>query len=190
MPWFYGTAGDDRLLGRDGNNVLSGRGGNDFLSSRGDHERQFFSGGWGNDTLHGGNGYDYMLGGPGNDGFLSGDGNDYLVGGRGKDTLAGGFGMVQENAYDTLTGGIGADLFVLGFEYGRAYIGEPYATITDFSRRQGDKLELAGNARDYSLSYSPALSGTGIYYQDDLIAIVQNTSNLSLAVDFNFVPLS
>jgi Ca2+-binding RTX toxin-like protein len=189
MSWLYGTAGDDRLLGGDGNNALFGRGGNDFLSSRGDHARQFFSGGWGNDTIYGGSGYDYMLGGSGNDQLVSADGNDYLVGGRGNDTLTGGFGMPEENDYDTVTGGTGADLFVLGFDYGCAYIGDDYATITDFSRRQGDKIQVAGNAGDYSLSYSPALSGTEIYYQGDLIAIFQNTTNLSLALDFNFVPL-
>src|SRR5690606_36381594 len=85
-------------------------------------------------------------------------GSDTLAGGDGPDTICGvpltgnklGHGTV-----DVLTGGAGADLFVLGdargafYDDGRADTAgmNNYARITDFEA--GDKLQLAGSAGDY-----------------------------------------
>ena len=54
---------------------------------------------------------------------------------------------------DTLTGGPGADLFVLG-KVTRYYVGHnanDYALVTDFTPAKGDKLQLMGKATDYVL---------------------------------------
>ena len=64
-------------------------------------------------------------------------GNDTLIGGAGNDVLIGGPGA------DTLTGGAGADRFTFS-------VGDLSAdpaktdTITDFSRSDGDKIDLTG----------------------------------------------
>ncbi|BAU64524.1 peroxidase family protein [Stanieria sp. NIES-3757] len=59
---------------------------------------------------------------------------------------------------DTLSGGAGGDTFVLGDSLGAFYSGSGYATITDFSFSQGDKIQVFGSASDYTL----ANSGNGI----------------------------
>ncbi|UVM75064.1 M10 family metallopeptidase [Pseudomonas alvandae] len=65
-----------------------------------------------------------------------GAGNDRLDGGAGNDTLIGGVGT------DTLTGGVGADRFVFSSlsELGKDGTGD---VILDFSRLQGDKIDLS-----------------------------------------------
>jgi len=82
---YWGTAGNDLLVGGAGNNTLCGLAGNDTVI-----------GGDGNDTLWGGDGNDYLAGGLGSDALIGGDGNDTIdardgdadivVGGEGTDT--------------------------------------------------------------------------------------------------------
>jgi hypothetical protein len=60
---FFGSAGDDEVVGTSGNNVLSGRGGNDVLTGLA-----------GNDRLDGGAGDDVLDGGTGNDTYVFGRG--------------------------------------------------------------------------------------------------------------------
>ncbi len=106
---------DDKLYGDAGNDILFGQGGNDLLD-----------GGAGNDVLYGGHGNDTLYGGAG---------NDILNGGAGNDTLYGGLGN------DILTGGAGADLFV--WNKGDVVAGSVAKDIiTDFSKAEGDKLDL------------------------------------------------
>lgn len=181
----YGEDGNDNLTGGGGSNTLYGGNGNDRISSRVSDQAQFFYGGKGDDSLYAGYADDYLLGGRGNDKLYGSYGSDYLVGGSGSDFLAGTFGDSGEEDFDTLTGGTGADLFVLGFDYGFSYLGEGNALITDFSRNQGDKIQVTGSINNYS--FSPTAAGTGIYYQNDLIAIVQTTTILSVSLDFTFV---
>lgn len=71
----------------------------------------FIDGLAGNDTLNGLFGNDKLLGGNGSDLLNGGDGNDELTGG------GSGFGVGE---VDTLTGGIGTDIFILG-DQGRTY---------------------------------------------------------------------
>jgi hypothetical protein len=68
---------------------------------------------------------------------------------------------------------------VNGYAY---YLGDDYATITDFNYLEGDKFQVYGSSADYSLgtsnwSGSDALD-TGIYYQGNLIAVVQDTTDV------------
>ncbi|MEQ1577080.1 MAG: Ig-like domain-containing protein [Hyphomicrobium sp.] len=86
---FIGGAGEDEFIGDDGVDTLTGNGGNDILTG--------FNG---NDILNGGDGDDELFG--------QGD-LDTLNGGAGDDLLDGGGDTVR----DTLTGGTGADTFVV-----------------------------------------------------------------------------
>lgn len=93
----------------------------------------------GDNLLAGLLGNDLLAGGAGDDELLGGAGNDTLEGGAGDDRLRGGSGR------DRLTGGTGADEFVVG-DAARSV-----ATITDFSRAEGDRLligELLGGLAD------------------------------------------
>jgi Ca2+-binding RTX toxin-like protein len=121
--------GNDSVHGKEGYDTLNGGNGNDQL--------------WGDagkDSLAGGAGYDILRGGEGNDYLHGGADNDQLFGGDGNDTLRGG------EAADLLVGGAGADRFVF------ASIAENYDApdhyyvdnIRDFSRAQGDRIDLSG----------------------------------------------
>jgi Ca2+-binding RTX toxin-like protein len=179
----YGGAGDDSLFGGDYNDAITGvDDGNDYLHGR-----------TGNDLLFGSLGDDILIGGQGNDTLYGGLDNDSLYGGRGNDILCGDFleDNNPNNDYDTLTGGSGADTFLLGSNssfgnFLQFYLGAGEATITDFNQSQGDKIGIAGNtsSSDYSLDQSQNISGgsaldTLIYYQGDLLAVVQDTIQFS-----------
>jgi len=165
---------------------LSGLGGNDYLD--GGANNDVLDGGTGNDILYGGDGYDYLVGGLGNDylvggtlddALLGGTGNDILFGGSGNDKLTGyGFG---QNELDTLTGGIEKDTFVLGDIQSNSvyYLGYGYATITDFSLAQTDQIQIKGLFTDGYLLELGNWGGsnaqdTGIFYNGDLIGVVQD----------------
>jgi Ca2+-binding RTX toxin-like protein len=163
----YPTNGNDVLYGGSGNDTIYGYGGDDFLSGRA-----------GNDRLYGGDGNDRLYDG--------GGGNDYLSGGNGNDILNG-YGA-KTGEYDTLVGGAGSDTFLLGDRTsGVFYQGTGYTTITDF-RSGVDKIELrSGN---YTLQYKnwsgSSAMDTGIYYGSDLIAVLQDTTNVT-SRDVNWV---
>lgn len=203
----YGYGGNDSLQGNSGSDTLYGGSGDDTLlgGSTGDavfgviDGNDYLSGGTGNDVLFGSLGNDTLIGGKGNDLLFGGLDNDRLYGGAGNDTLLGDFLIPGEpsNDYDTLTGGAGADTFMLGItnstfsDFLRFYLGDGYVTITDFSRSQGDQIGIADNANlsDYSLDQSQNISGgsaldTLIYYQGDLLAVVQDTTQISVSLDF------
>jgi Ca2+-binding RTX toxin-like protein len=135
-------------------------------------------------TLIGANSQDILLvGGAGSDSIFGGSGNDQLLGAS--DGLAnGGIGEI-----DTLTGGSGADVFVLGTDTGVLYNDgiasnagiADYALITDYNVSQ-DFLQLKGAASNYyaSTTMVGGLSGLGVYLEtgstDELIAVIQNGS--------------
>jgi Ca2+-binding RTX toxin-like protein len=165
----YGRAGNDTLFGRDDSqDALFGNRGNDTLLGNGDNDVLF--GGYGSDTLYGGSGTDELSGGAG---------NDYLIGYGG--------GTEPEFDFDYLQGGTGADTFVLGesFVFYTSPVTDEFATITDFSRAEGDKLQVFGSISDYSLEEYSA--GVYVNYQGNLIAAVQNVTDLNFQLDFNFV---
>ncbi|WP_019506863.1 calcium-binding protein [Pleurocapsa sp. PCC 7319] len=167
-----GTATDNSIFGYEGDDTLSGLDGDDLLD------------GWtGNDELLGDFGNDILLGYTGNDSLLGGTGNDLLAGEAGDDLLNG-YGQT-ELEYDTLSGGVGADIFVLGDMSGVYYAELGFATISDFEWIEGDKIQVFGSASDYSLSEFDG--GMDIYYQNDLIGYVENTTDVLLESDFIFV---
>jgi Ca2+-binding RTX toxin-like protein len=153
-----GHTGDDRILGHTMNDSISGGSGNDSLS------------GWsGNDTL------------------LGGSGDDELFGGNGNDRLDG--YATSGTEYDDLYGGSGSDTFVLGGSWGVSYRGRGYATIKDWDI--SDWIEVRGSRSQYSLQTGNWKGGsatdTGVYFGTDLIAVVQDTTNVSFSRDFLFV---
>lgn len=170
-----GVPGDDIIYGGGGHDTLYGDGGNDFLV--GDKLFAGWSDPIGNDKLYGGDGNDSLYGGYGNDSLDGGNNNDFLSG-----TFSG-----SSSDRDTLTGGYGADTFSLGYN-GRFssyidYLGSGYAILTDFKSWEGDKIRIGGSISDYTLNKSQNLSGTSeldtaIYRYGDLIAVVQDTTNV------------
>jgi Ca2+-binding RTX toxin-like protein len=202
-----GGVGRDQLFGQGDNDILIGGQGNDFLD-----------GGDGNDQLFGDSNSDVLIGGQGNDFLDSndtlngGNGNDLLNGEAGNDILIGvnsSAGLPGAgNEIDTLTGGTGADEFHLGDSASIYYDDRSsltaglnnYALLTDFNPSEGDLIQLHGFKTDYRLDISPTGLPTGIAiyklapastvtaFQDELIGIVQNNTNLSLdASYFSFV---
>jgi len=108
---------------------------------------------------------------------------------------------------DTLTGGAGADLFVIGgIAAGRFYddgaIGagrNDYALVTDFTVGQ-DRIQLKGNVSQYFLGSTGinGVAGSGVYFDsnnnrtldtnDELLAILRsgNSTALTQANTINF----
>ncbi|WP_339022826.1 VCBS domain-containing protein [Aeromonas salmonicida] len=158
----------DVLLGGDGNDILFGQGGNDILD-----------GGAGNDILFGGAGDDMLLGGLGDDQLYGGSGNDTLYGGAGNDTLSGGLGndiLVGGLGNDILKGDAGADTFTwLQGDTTGGTIAKDY--VVDFSRAEGDKLDL-----------SDLLDHDGSHNQNDLkglLSVFQDSEGVHLQVKEN-----
>ena len=112
-----------------------------------------------------------IVGTPGND-FLTGTaGNDSISGKGGADTIDGYDGGVGE--IDILTGGAGADTFVIDLEF-YAYSGDGHAIITDFEVGI-DRFDLAGFQDVVTLGTANGNNGvdTLISENDDLLAVVQ-----------------
>lgn len=169
----YGNTNDDRIDGRDGNDQLYGQSGNDILW------------GWnGNDYLDGGTGNDTLWGESGNDTLFGGSGNDYLSGGNGNDRLMGtAITNYYNNEYDTLVGGAGSDIFVLGESAGNYYQGSGYALIVEYVGIL-DRIQIK-NTGSLRLSWenwagTSALLDTAIYQGGDLIGVVQDNTSISL----------
>ena len=188
-----GLAGNDFIWGNNGNDTIYGGAGNDTL--RGYNGNDDLYGDAGNDRLEGENGNDYLNGGTGNDTLLGGAGNDSLSGGAGNDRLDG--YATTGTEYDTLSGGAGYDRFVLGGSWGVSYQGSGYATITDFNGLN-DYLEVRGSSSSHSYNGVSYSLGTGnlvgtsatdtlLYYGNDLIAVVQDTTNVQWSRDFQWV---
>ncbi|MFB2980374.1 calcium-binding protein [Microseira sp. BLCC-F43] len=198
-----GGSGNDVVEGGAGNDILNGGSGNDFLSGGSDFD--IVNGGSGNDNLDGGDGDDFLTGGSGSDLVGGAAGNDIVVGADAniikKNSLVEimSFGTPGRGEIDTLIGGLGADQFILGdsknFYYDDGKSANPgnddYALIVDFNGIE-DKMQLKGSATNYSLARSGldtriVLDNDGIagYSQnDELIAIVQGNTSLSLSSNY------
>ncbi|MBR0556589.1 type I secretion C-terminal target domain-containing protein [Ciceribacter sp. L1K23] len=112
--------------GNSGNNTITGNTGANTLN-----------GGAGNDTLSGGSGNDRLLGGSGNDTLNGGSGNDRMEASSGNDRLTGNSGA------DILYGSTGADRFIYRSLSDSTVSSTGRDTIEDFSRSQGDKIDLS-----------------------------------------------
>jgi Ca2+-binding RTX toxin-like protein len=131
------------------------------------------------DVIVGSNAANFIDGGAGNDILVGSGSNDTIVGNEGADNLTGTDGVVRGNGeYDNLTGGLGADRFVLGDRNGSFYqnnSSQDYVLINDFD--SSDLIQLgAGNSyrvrRDRD-GFDLFVNRNGIR---DLIADVRTTS--------------
>jgi serralysin len=175
---------DDVIFSEDSDNSLATGAGNDVIG-----------GSKGNDTLSGQEGNDIVAGLGGSDDLRGGKGNDTLTGGGISFTEDRLYVTTDTTGIDTLSGGAGNDLFVLGGKTS-ATSGEvvvhydeagknDYALITDFENTQ-DEIKLGGSIDDYRLGSSPRdlPEGTAIYQENELVAIIQGSSDLSLSGDY------
>jgi Ca2+-binding RTX toxin-like protein len=117
---FFGTAGDDVIIGTAGPDHIYGLAGNDTICS-GDGEDLIYGDGGnddidgerGTDELHGGGGDDDILGGTNTPGYpyheaiYGDDGNDHLQGQSGPDTLLCGNPFIGGDPGDIADGGTG-----------------------------------------------------------------------------------
>ncbi len=165
---FQGTDANDAAKGSNFSDELKGGKGNDTLSGLG-----------GSDKLEGGDGDDFLYGGLGSDEVKGGNGNDILVGIETTNPSLG------SNELDKLKGDSGADKFWLGNSSGVFYTGagnSDHVLIEDFKAAEGDRIQLRGTASQYTLgtNVSGVEKGTAIFYQNDLIGVVKDVSNLDL----------
>lgn len=211
----HGEAGDDGFHGGNGNDVIFGGAGNDY----------WISGDDGDDRLEGGSGDDRLLGGFGDDLLYGGSGNDYVRGGAGNDFIQGSGGN-SLSEFDVLLGGRhpndgpgpgGKDTFVLGTQQGSFYnetalyndasilraFPDGHATIQEFSRAEGDQVQLHGDASLYQIIYGSFSGNSGIQdamiirptpvggvqnpFGGDRIGLVVDAPNFSLNTDVSFV---
>lgn len=145
-------------------------------------------------------GNDILQGSYTRDGLVGGLGNDSLNGGNGADTLNGAAIPVQIpisdslgfNEIDTLTGGPGADTFVLDAVRNSMYVRDGnagYALITDFSFLEGDKLKAIDYTNQgvdsYQFGYedwnSDGIVDTQIYYTNTLYGIANDLIAVALS---------
>lgn len=148
-------------------------------------------GGDGKDNITGNAANNELRGGRNNDTLIGGDGNDTLMGDRQADILIGCGAERGINTIDRLTGGDGADRFVLGDSTAAFYTQTAgtgladYALITDFAK-QSDRIQLSGQADQYSLDLSPIAGelGAAIYLNrttgNDLVAILRGIDPVAL----------
>ncbi len=119
-----------------------------------------------------------------------------MNGGSGNNILRG-FSGGYSQEIDTLTGGAGIDTFVLGTATGVCYLGggsngvdHSYALITDWDA-SSDYIQAWGNSSEYRLQTGSWLGSSardmGIYCGNDLIGVIQDSTNVSFSGDFRFV---
>jgi Ca2+-binding RTX toxin-like protein len=188
-----GTPWNDAQYNFDGGSVVwAGHRGNDILQSASGNDWLF--GGTGNDSLYGLDGNDYLGGQEGNDYLAGGAGNDTLLGGSGDDDLEafwnGISNQANQNQVDVLTGGTGYDDFILGGSWGVSYLGTGNAVIADFNYRE-DYIVVKGSTSQYRLVTGNwgggSLRDTCLYYGNDAIALILDTTNVNFARDFKSV---
>lgn len=156
-----GGDGDDQLRGGDGNDVIYGGSGNDTLRGGagfdileggdgddkllGEQDDNQIIGGNGRDTVYGAGGDDVVDGGADADSLGGGDGDDVIAGGDGSDVISGSAGndiLTGGAGADSIYGGAGSDYFV--FEDADESTPAARDVIRDFSRSQGDLIDLSG----------------------------------------------
>jgi Ca2+-binding RTX toxin-like protein len=205
--YIVGGEGNDSVFGGKGHDRIQGNEGDDFI--HGNKHEDILAGNDGNDKIYGGRDDDALTGGSGND-LLRGDrGNDTLVG-VDPDYIPCGIDEIcppfrpGELERDTLIGGEGRDLFVLGDTQSVYYddsnvvfiIAPPpdqpppsYALIADFKAGE-DTIQLKGGI-EYTLndvSLENGVSGLGIFFETDsgqnqLIGILEDVKSSQLTVN-------
>jgi Ca2+-binding RTX toxin-like protein len=159
---FAGTSSDDIIIGGNSNDTLGGRADDDVIIGLGGNNQLF---------------------GDGGDDLLSG-GSLRLIDEDNRIEIT----TTNKTGIDTLTGGGGDDIFVLGgnpidllgenapqIDFYTQAGNDDYALITDFNT-EDDTIVLGSSREDYTISNSPdgLPTGAGIFRGNELIAIAQN----------------
>lgn len=159
----YDASGDgnDTIYGYVGRDTLVGGGGDDILS-----------GGQNDDSLSASSGRNQLFGGDGSDTLTGGTGSDFLYGGpRGSGNL------------DILTGGGGADVFLLSYSEdanaGSGFWGKYFAanvnTVTGDAVKGGIVGALADGIQTFSTGFlSSALGGVGAVLAEDFLSWIES----------------
>lgn len=122
------------------------------------------TGGYGPDRLYGFAGHDRMDGGGLDDRLAGGSGNDSIRGGLGRDWLYGEDGNDRLQGgpdADRLHGGAGADTFVFRSLHDSTVARSGRDTIRDFSRKEGDRIDLKGIDADKTVKGDQAFDFIG-----------------------------
>jgi Ca2+-binding RTX toxin-like protein len=149
--------------------------------------------GWtGDDLIYGEGGDDYLMGYDGQDTIYGDSGTDKLFGEAGNDVLEGGGYFYDSYEYDEMTGGAGADSFVVGDAFGNYYEGAGYAIIKDFNYAEGDKVVLNLDQYDYeyeAFGVGSSALDTVIYHKGtvDVVAVIQDKSGFQVLPSLDFV---
>jgi Ca2+-binding RTX toxin-like protein len=221
-----GMAGNDTLYGGNGKDMIWGGSGNDRLS--GDAGDDMLTGGFGADHLNGGAGNDVLL--------SRSDAGEMVAAQDGKTQIFADETAAFKDVNDVLTGGKGADTFRFegvvnakddivakhvnadGTIDWHGVTGENGAvhdhwvdgfgndTITDFSRKQGDKIEISahtaevksiehldsnGDGRaDYSLITVISQQGDAGAHDEDLLGTIKVYGDLVKASDISVDAMS
>lgn len=205
MATINGNNRNNLLNGTEQDDIIKGKGGNDSIFGLVGNDRLF--GDKGNDKIVGEAGNDLLEGGAGNDQLSGGLGDDILKGGKGNDIIQGysslnGF----EPQFDELTGGAGADIFVMTDEFGnQGYLNDDllnttgskgFALIKDFQPsldNKKDTIQLDGFAQHYQLipvfwgqefgkANTPTITDVALVYigaeqdKQDVVAVLQDVS--------------
>jgi Ca2+-binding RTX toxin-like protein len=181
-----GGGGNDTLDGGTGNDSLAGGDGNDSLT--GGTGADSIDGGAGDDSLDGGTGNDRLTGGSGADSITGGDGDDSITlstggntidGGAGNDTLLGVDGATMPGS---LTGGVGADQFVLSSTPGYAPASFAADTVTDFIAGAGGDQINGLALLDWSYLYG-GLGNTANPFAAGYLRLAQSGADALLQLD-------
>ena len=138
-------------------------------------------------------GSDLISGGSNNDVLFGYNGRDTINGGEGNDVLTGGLGA------DRLTGGNGADTFVFLSTFDSGPGRSARDVITDFSRADGDKIDLwqvdavSGNEQNDAFTFVDSFSGAVGQLRVQATAngqLVSGDVNGDRRADFSFLVFS
>ena len=145
---------------------------------------------------YGNNLHNTLVGNNSDNGLTGHLGVDTIIGNGGRDVLV---GTYVDNEYDILWGdtedrsGGYADTFVIGHLSQIYYEGSGDALIMDFNSQDGDKIQLgsSANMNAINLVQNQNLGGgagldTQVLYQGNRVAILYDTTDVSIADDFLF----
>ncbi len=218
-----GLAGNDSLYGNAGNDQLFGGEGDDYLAGSTtpyyssiwnyDYYEQFLYTSTASESAETPVSFDLI------DGEEVTDGVDAVVDNYWLNYDWLNYGYIQDEV-DTLSGGLGADTFVLGAETSSHYVDRfdmfdiwfnhcdalicneshnegqtnDYAIITDFSSTEGDVFQVYGDISQYTLETAnwtgEEAMDTLIQYEGDTIGVVTDNTDINLEQNFVTVEMT
>ena len=186
------------IIRGDGNDGITGTDQDDIIDSGGGNDRIFA--GEGDDQINAGDGDDFIRTDSGADVVIAGSGNDEIefLGGGGNDILTGvdpedGAGRGEIDLFRENESSVRFNLrrrretFVLGNRETAFYVGEgnnDFAQIQNF-KIELDRIQLHGSLEQYEIRdfNDNGLRGTGIFFEEDLIAVLEDVRSRDLTLN-------